>query len=390
MKKIISVLLILCVAAGAFAADKDIVFKGITGIDNRSPAMGGSHVADTSDYFTLLRNPAGLAFSGRHNLVSQTNINIGGPISEVTSLLSGGDMSNAMGFATDLISENKLNLALTIGGPIAFGGTYSNGFGWGLFDQIIVGAVAPSTVIKVNAEIDTDLVFGYGHSFTINENHKIAVGVSTDLYAQTPYLKVQKNLMDLLGGGDIVDQLTGAMVLNSSIGANVDAGIQWEGLGFMSAGLVWNNFLSTVKSSTPVVDIDNLDPSALLSFDSDLNTYVGKGSLDIGVGFDIPTSWSLGIISEWTAYADMRDIVGLFKNDPLERNPILNLGIGTEATLLKCISLRAGINDSYLNAGIGIKLLAMHIDFSAYGKELGMEPGSTPQMNCALSIGFRH
>ena len=387
MKKIIAVLLILSVAVAAFADGSSITFNGLTAIDNRSPAMGGTHVADTSDYFTLLRNPAGLAFSGRHNLVGQTVINVGGPIEEALNMVS--DMDDIMGSATDLIAENKLNLGLHIGGPIAFGGTYKNGFGWGFFDQIIVNAVAPSTVIKADMEIDLDLVFGYGHAFDLGKYGKLAVGVSTDIYGQTPYMKVQQNLLSLLSAtGDMSDLLSKNMALNATAGFNVNAGLQYEVLDWLSAGLVWNNFVSYAKTSTPKLDMDNLDIGALLVMDKSI-TEVGKGSLDLGVGFDIPTSWSFGIISDWTAYTDMKDLIGMFKNDPLKRNPILNLGIGTEMTLLKCISARLGISDSYLNAGIGLRLLSFHIDASIYGKELGVEPGATPQMNVALSFGFR-
>lgn len=387
MKKIISVLLILCVVAAAFA--DDLAFKGITAVDSRAPAMGGNHVADTSDYFTLLRNPAGLAFSGRHNLIGQTTIIVGGPISETFDMIQAGSTDAMLDTATGLMSDNKMNLGLTLGGPIAFGGTYRNGFGWGLFDQVLVNASVPSTVVVANMEVDVSAVFGYGHNFSLGEYGDLAVGISTDIYAQAPYMSVQKNMMDLLGGGDVMTQLTKGMSLGSTIGANFNAGLQYEIFDFLSAGLVWNNFLGIEKKSTPVLDLDNLDVSAITQF-SESKTIAGKGSLDIGVGFDIPTSWSLGIISDWTAYADWHDLIGSFKNDPLARNPILNLGLGTEMTLLNCIALRGGISDSYLNAGIGLRLLGMHMDFMVYGKELGVEPGATPQMNMGISFGIRH
>ncbi|MBQ0168128.1 MAG: hypothetical protein KBT02_13570 [Treponema sp.] len=395
MKKIISILLILCVIGAVFAADNTVVFNGLTAIDSRSPAMGGSHVADTSDYFTLLRNPAGLAFSGRHNLIGQTNITIGGPLEEALGMVTSGfDESQLMSTAMGLISQNKLNLGINLGGPIAFGGTYKNGFGWGLFEQVVVGMVAPSTTVKINLELDADLVFGYGHKFDLGEYGTLAAGISTDIYGQVPYLKAQKNLLTMLpaiaGGGDMTDALLSGINCCSTSGVNVNAGLQYEVLDFLSAGLVWNNFFNYTKKTPNLDDIfDNLDPAALLAF-SESSTSVATGSLDLGVGFDIPTFWSLGIISDWTAYADMRDLVQLFKNDATKRNPMLNLGIGTELTLLKCISARLGINDSYLTAGIGLRLLGIHIDASLYGKELGVEPGATPQLNASVAIGIRH
>ena len=77
--------------------------------------QGGNHVADTSDYFTLLRNPAGLAFSGRHNLIGQTTIMVGGPISETFDMIQAGSTDAMLDTATGLMSDNKMNLGLILG-----------------------------------------------------------------------------------------------------------------------------------------------------------------------------------------------------------------------------------------------------------------------------------
>lgn len=399
MKKIISILLILCVIGAAFAADSEVTFNGMTAVDSRSPAMGGSHIADTSDYFTLLRNPAGLAFSGRHNLIGQTNINIGGPLEQVYNIamtpgkleLLQNDQNALITEASSLISANALNLGLSVGGPIAIGGTYKGGFGWGLFDQVIVGAAVPSSIAKVNAELDLDLVFGYGKAIDFGPLGKLAIGLSTDIYAQAPYVNVKMNALDLLSGGDPMAMITNALLLNASGGVNINAGVQYRLLGdFLNIAAVYGNLISTYSKASVVFDQENFDPMALIPQPSALKTEAFNGTLKLGVGLNIPTGWSLGLISSWGIYADINDVASVLKNDPLGRNPILDMSVGTEMTLLKFISIRGGISDSYLNAGVGVRLLGLHIDASIYGKELGTEPGATPQLNCAISIGIRH
>ena len=394
MKKIIAILVILCVAGALFAADANVTFKGMSALDNRSSGMGGGFVTDTSDYFTLMRNPAGLAFSGRHNLIGVTNINLGGPFEEALEIVQNPDMLSdqtaIINEAKGLLSENKLNIGFSLGGPIAIGGTYKNGFGWGLADQVKVNVSAPSTIVKANVELDGDFILGYGHAIDLGALGKIAAGLSADIYAQVPYMNVNANLMNLLTATDMTSYLTNLMQFKTSTGANFNLGLQWRFLDFLNVGAVINNMVSVVANSTLTVDPENLDPAALLVFADSFQTTTGAGTLDIGVGLDIPTKWTLGLISSWGAYADIKDVFGCMKNDPLERNPILNMSIGTEMTLLNFISVRGGISDTYLHAGVGLRLLGLHIDAAVYGKELGTEPGTAPQMNAAISIGIRH
>ncbi len=395
MKKIIAILIILCVAGALFAADTTVTFKGMSALDNRSTGMGGGFVADTSDYFTLMRNPAGLAFAGRHNLVGVTNINVGGPFEDAIAIAQNPDMLSdqtaIINTAKGLLSQNKLNLGFSLGGPIAIGGTYKNGFGWGLADQVVVNVSAPSTIVKANVELDGDFVLGYGHAFDLGALGKLAAGVSTDIYAQVPYMNVNANLLNVLTATDMMSALTGLMQFKTSMGANINAGIQWRFLDFLNVAAVYNSMLSIVNNSPLQLDLENLDPSALLSFNSTrFQTTGAAGTVDVGVGIDIPTKWSLGLISDWGAYADIKDLFGCMANNPLERNPILNMNVGTEITLLNFISLRGGISDTYLHAGAGIRLLGLHLDAAIYGKELGTEPGSAPQLNAAISIGIRH
>jgi hypothetical protein len=86
--------------------------------------------------------------------------------------------------------------------------------------------------------------------------------------------------------------------------------------------------------------------------------------------------------------ADYRDFLDLFK--PIYRNPILNATLGTEVIFLDVISLRAGINETYLATGLGLDLTLFQIDLALYGKELGIDPGKRPLLNMDLSLSFQY
>ena len=49
----------------------------------------------------------------------------------------------------------------------------------------------------------------------------------------------------------------------------------------------------------------------------------------MGIGIKIPTSFTFGIISSWTAYVDHENILVFFDENNL-RNPILGFNAGTE------------------------------------------------------------
>ena len=42
----------------------------------------------------------------------------------------------------------------------------------------------------------------------------------------------------------------------------------------------------------------------------------------------------------------------------------------------------------YPSAGVGARLGAFNIDAAIFGRELGLEPGTRPQLNLAISLEF--
>ena len=69
-------------------------------------------------------------------------------------------------------------------------------------------------------------------------------------------------------------------------------------------------------------------------------------------------------------------------------HPLLNLSVGMEAIIFKTIALRFGMTGPYLSAGLGLDIGAFHMSLALYGKEKGIDPGSSPQAHGAFSLAF--
>jgi hypothetical protein len=104
-----------------------------------------------------------------------------------------------------------------------------------------------------------------------------------------------------------------------------------------------------------------------------------------------PMSFGVGVSAA-------RPTWGPFQNSlfALEVTDILNNGDGSVFRLLhlggethwKFVTLRAGLNQGYWTAGLGLRLLFLHLDLASYGEELGLNVGQIEDRRYALSLGI--
>lgn len=378
MKKIFTILLCLVISVSLFAQE-----------DVRSMGMGGNHITDYSDVYITQKNPAGLGFAEKHDLWTNTQVEIGGPLEDFMNIAdnlansdndSGDDSSGIEDAIIDLVKENNgLATGLSVVGPLQFG-FIKNNFGLLFSEELFVDVNVPS-ISRGNVDIglDINLLLGYGHKIDLGI-HDIALGISANLFSRAINIGVDGSLTEIFDKVEDMDNLPAT----SMIGYGINAGVQYEFANFLSAGIVWNNILAPTYTTDIPLDEDS---DKEFTFKD-----ARKGKLDptlaVGFGVKIPTSFTLGIISSWTAYLDHDNILDFFAKDKIVRNPILGLSAGTEVVLFKTIALRLGIHESYPAAGCGIRLAAFHIDAAVFGSELGLEPGAKPQLNAALSISF--
>ena len=65
------------------------------------------------------------------------------------------------------------------------------------------------------------------------------------------------------------------------------------------------------------------------------------------------------------------------------------LHAGTEIKVLKFLKVRAGINQGYITAGIGAKLLFLDVNMAYFTREMGEYAGVDPNSGMSLEIAIR-
>jgi hypothetical protein len=335
-----------------------------------------------------LKNPASLAYAKKHSLYTNIQLDISGPLDkyvEIADAVSENETEiDPTTLVSDIITEqNGLNTSARFTGPLAFGFT-NNGFGLLFTEDIYVDVVIPSvTLANVNVGLKSDLTLGYGMKLDFGFSD-LAIGVSAKGTAKVINVGINGSVSEIFNSVENIKTLP----ITTSLGYSVSVGAHYNLANFLHIGVVWNDvFAPTYTMACPFYSFD--EESELPEFSlKDAERVIKPSSLAVGVGIKIPTGFTFGVISSWTAYVDHENVFEFFKENNL-RNPFLGLNAGTEIELFKTILLRVGINDSYLSAGCGLKLGVFRIYAALFGSELGLEPGSKPNLNAALSISFQ-
>ena len=351
----------------------------------RIDALGGKHISDTSWYYSFLTNPGNIGLMGKKSLYPGLTGGIGGPIQYAEEMLSaienmGDGSSDSINTLAEILSKNKgLDLDAVISGPIQFG-SVKNNFGWGFFNQTYVIANIPS-INYLEGLVGNESLLRFGFALPIPLGiGKLSIGGAIDLVNRVEG-KLETSLINAMSG----DSFDGLIPLYTSFGFGLDAGATLSLLNFITVGLVWDDAVSgyfTSRSSD--IGSGEIEP------DASYQAFNFGWKFDLGASVSVPgvNIFTLGIISSLNVMLDLHDVIGMMVNDPKKRNPILDVSLGTEAVLFKTISLRLGIHEMYPSAGIGARFGAFNLDAAIFGRELGLEPGTRPQLNLAISLEF--
>lgn len=394
MKKILTILLCLLISVSLFAVE-----------DVRSKGMGGYHVTDYSDIYTIKKNPASLAFSGKHKLILNIQIDAAGPLQDIYEVgedvlastenyddsensdeeASSTDISGELlSKVTTLIEENNGFATSSNISPLLNFGFSNKGFGFLASTDIYTDINIPSvTNVGLNVGFNGNAELGYGFNFDLGAND-IAVGVSADFFSNLLNVGINGSLTQLLGGTESEESsILDSLPITSMKGFSITSGLHYRYADFLNVGIVWNNMISSTNTANVLIDPETQE----VNFDFDNGT---KSKLDsklaVGFGVKVPINF---IITSMNIYVDHENILDLFVSDKIVKNPILGLNAGVEAVLLKAFSFRLGINESYLAAGFGLRLGSFNIETAVYGSELGLEPGDRPQLNTSISVSFK-
>jgi hypothetical protein len=377
MRRFIFSLLVLCIAAWAPAEAPRGKVKPFTFPQTRHYGYGGPHVAYTDDFTALWVNPAFLK-DVKELAITEISVGVHGDIFGLGELVL--DAMGSDDFDTGKVekfsskSKGKIPIGFDIRFPFS-GGYVGNGIGFGIFNRTYMDFSLIGTTLSADAAEDLTLKFGMAFNLLEIGNHDLNWGFMANLYSRGT-LSVSGSFLDMVNDtGKLLDESPARMIF----GAGVDLGLKYVYRGNLTAGLVLDDFISPC-----IINSFRLDDSS--SMDTDFNFWAIIPRFNLGAAYRFhPLSWM-----NIAVMADYRDVLNLFYSDYSTRNPILNLGIGTEIGFLDHIFLRVGLNDMLPALGIGFDLVACKLDFAYYGKELGNEPGKLSTYALDLGILFRY
>lgn len=349
-------------------------------VDIRAEGMGGPYYTDSESFYTLFTNPAGLAFTGDKTLwPTLISLGVGGPLKELAKLGLDHD-SDFQDKLPELIGDSGFNFNARTG-PLTFGAIRNN-FGWGVVQTAYAEGNVPSLMKSdIRAGVDLGIVFGYAFPFDFGALGKLSVGVSGRGITQIEAVYTE-SLTSLIDKGFDLNSTP----LNLTFGFGFDIGVQYEVLDLIHVALVWQDAYTATWTS-------GLDISGGYNdHKSDYEYNKLESKLGIGVGIDIPLEKiTKNVISHLGVYANYNNLWPLFNNkDEVYRNPWLELSIGTELVLFDVVALRFGMNEMYFSSGFGLYLGVFRMDFSIYGRELGSEPGYSPQLNAGMAMTIQY
>ncbi len=378
-RNMIFVLLICVVGFSIFAQDNVVSIFNMPSA--RNAGMGGLHITNTDGTGALLYNPAGLVGKKEFGILD-ISVSTAAPFDKIDDIedsiedLGGDDFK--IRYIQDLYNSvtdgnGRLFVGTNIGGPLSL--TFiGGGFGFGLFTGGGVDLAFNSGRVKTEMSVNTQINFGYGHRFIETDAHTLDAGVGINAFYRVRS-KMNLSIDDLANMDDFDVPLEGIF------GLGLDVGVQYGYNDRLHVAMAANNIFSYARI---------MDMSESFGITREGGSYEDKNgesyrSLNIGMDYELLKK-TAGFL-DLTLMADYRDILDLFSDIP--RNPILNLGIGAELGLFDHIFVRAGLNDMLPALGVGFDVFVCKINFAAYGKELGLDPGVQPVFCMDLGLLFR-
>jgi hypothetical protein len=390
MKKITALFLgLMCLSAALFAEEKRMAPLGFPSAAGNG--LGGSHVAYTSDIYALFVNPAALQWANQSSIFELSPAIVGpldkfaksgasmtGAIGDMKGSFGGSEGGNPFGPLLDVIEGGKLSLGLDVRGPLSAGYT-ANGLGFGVFSRVFVNARIIGT--DVDATVYGDVMLPAGMSFNVLrlQDHELAAG-----FTLKPFVRMMTDLdvsaLDLVNDGDSLGNVSVPLLA----GLGSDLGLLYRFKRDLAVGFtVGDVYTFGVK----MADIADASPDTLYRVPLSLNLGAAYTFRLANVWKTVPRVLQATYIAGMIDWHSMNNIFTW--NDRLHRNPILDLGVGTELGLFNFLKLRVGLHDMLPMIGLGLEPRVFKFNVALYGKELGSEPGINSTLALDLSIALR-
>ena len=400
MKKntLIIVALLLVTLGSAFA--EDVYMSAFSPRSATILAQGGSFTAVARGYESLFTNPAGFA-SKKGSLTLMLNPWVYGNPRDL--LISAGALEPPADYAgpsTTFNDPTGVADYFAYASKGGFGGGGSFGIGWagrgiglGLLsstDVFVYGSPFPG---GVKGYLQSDFAFIGGLGFTLIDSKLITLKAGADLRPTIRFYSplTANTLLDMLAGsssGTAENPLNNTNMYSGSALA-IDAGLQGTLFENLFFGLSIRDAFNTryAMSSYPLGDW--LSEAQMGSIPSDgaaaKDTYLVPMNISAGVGYHFDMG-GLAWLLDPTVHLELADPLGVIRDN---KSPWALLHLGMDTKVLRFISLRAGLNQGYLTAGAGIKLLFIDLNVAAFTRELGRYAGDQPSSGFAMELAMR-
>lgn len=375
MKKIFAIL-IICSAASLFADS----FKPSLHISPsvRQQGFGGFYTTDVDNFYGIYANPAMLGKRKKHSLYPGISATVSGPLQDIPDFMKAALNKDVEGLSKSLKKNNGIKLGTHFEPLLSFGHTTEWGFGWAFDTNMFINASIPGlTRSDISLGAESILTAGFAFPIINTDNHLLSVGATAKGFYQIATV-FNDGILSVVN--KLKDFNIDSIPIYSTLGFGFDFGVYYSLCNFLDFAVVYHDPWSPAWVSKGGV-------SNIFSFNFDEMKKL-EPKLSGGICCHIPIAATRGIISGFRIMADYQNVLTLFKK--VGRNPILELSAGTEIVLFNMLSLRVGISEMYPAAGLGLSFGNFKMDFSMYGKELGLEPGSCPNLNAGVFIGVTY
>ncbi|HYW85079.1 MAG TPA: hypothetical protein VFB30_17590, partial [Spirochaetia bacterium] len=353
-------------------------------------AEGGTSIATAQGYDAFFSNPAGLSRGGGEFMLSSATSWIDARPDQLISQA----VRLALGTTTSAATFNFINSQVTNGG---FGGGWSygvgyvrNGFGIGaafILDSLLYG----QTLLGMTGDLTATLGFMGGLSLPFEvRGVKIHVGGEVRpmirIHAPITNSNAVSLVTALANGGDLAAALNSATAYYGS-GIGFDLGaiaeLGWFSFGLSVRDLGGTRFLYTSNRFGSVTG--SLSRGAFPAGSPASDTYLIPMDIGVGVSFH-PDLGSARYFVDPRISADFRNIAGALDGSVVVWT-LLHAGV--ELRLLNMFTLGAGVNQGYLTAGGGVKIVALDLNMAVFTRELGAHLGDRPSSGMTFSADVR-
>ena len=340
----------------------------------RFGALGGAHTAMGDDFYSLFLNPASFVDVKQEFSAAEITLCTYGPFLEIIDLFRDSSTIDLSG----IIGPGGFGAGFDMGGPVSLGWV-GRSLGLGIFNRTRVNASVSGLNIYPMVSEEFLITGGYAFRIVNKGSHVLDAGFLGKGYFRGA-LDLKADIFDV---GSLLDDPTG-QPFDTYLGLGLDLGVRYTFRGNLSAAIVCYDVYSPVLVTT----YDSLSDFFDLSGKGSPSYATVKRRLDAGVRYRIRSDFLDRYITRLTVMADYHDFLGLFSLIP--RNPILNVSLGLELTVLNALTFRFGIGDALPAFGFGLDLTFLTLDFAIHGKELGIDPGMKSVYAMDIGLLFRY